>query len=258
VDLAEHFSALSGATSVDGVPDAWFRTHAPTFGEHVVLSGDREHAFRFFAHDSYDEGLARAILAAVRERGDELAAPPEQPLAVVTGFRPPGFAFDTLVSIGPGVHRYDVDEADVHAVTRAVIPAYRCEFSGFETEDQVAHRHNRAAGVQGTRWNREPNPYLRMRHRTDSGREIPERGFVNPSRLLTEFARLPGRDGGFVEFENWQRRVWTVTWQGTHVLTENGGDAGPLGLDDLIEFAKDVLLAPNRSAGESAFTVSGR
>lgn len=141
----------------------------------------------------------------------------------------------------------------MHQATRAVFPAYRCEFSGAETEDEAAFRYVRAAGVQATRWGREPNPYLRMRMRTGSGREIRKRGFANPRTLLVQFEELSGREGGFVEFENYRRRVWTVTWQETYVVTEEAGEPRRLDFDELVEFAKDMFYGPNRAAGEPAF-----
>ncbi|MCP2261655.1 hypothetical protein LX15_005381 [Streptoalloteichus tenebrarius] len=74
------------------------------------------------------------------------------------------------------MHKYHADNAELHQMSRAVFPAYRCEFSGAETEDEAAYRYTRAAGAQPSRWDREPNPYLRMRQRAASGREIPELG----------------------------------------------------------------------------------
>lgn len=254
MDLAATFAAIPGATPVDGLPDAWFWSHAPKFGFGAVLSQDGKHAFQCYAHNSFDEGLARALLTFAREHDAELIAPPERPLVVVEGFAPEGRMFDTLVAVSPALHRYHDDNPDVHQATRAVFPAYRCEFSGAETEDEAAFRYARAAGAQPTRWDREPNPYLRMRMRAATGREIPERGFANPPKLLLELTELPDREDGFVEFENYRRQVWTVTWQETYVVTGPAGEPRRLDFDALVELAKDVLYGPNRTAGESAFT----
>lgn len=253
MDLAAAFAAVPGAKPIAGLPDAWFWTHAPKFGHSVALSEDREHAFHCYAHNSYDEGLARAILVFAREH-DELVAPPDRPLVVAEGFTHPGYGFDTVVAVSPAIHRYHEDQPEVHEATRAVYPAYRCEFSGAETEDQAAFRATRAPGAQPTRWDREPNPYLRMRLRTATGREIPERGFANPTRLVFELTELPGQEDGFVEFENYERRVWTVTWQEAYVVTEHGdGAPARLDLDEVLELARTVLYGPNRASGESAF-----
>jgi hypothetical protein len=255
VDLAATFAALPGAVPLDGVPDAWFWTHAPKFGHTAILSRDGKHAFQCYAHNSYDEGLARAVVTFAREHDDELIAAPERPLVVVEGFEHPGFGFDTVVAVSPTVHKYQADKPEVHEATRAVFPAYRCEFSGAETQDEAAYRYTRAAGAQPSRWDREPHPYLKMRHRAASGREIPERGFINPSRIVKEFADLPGRADGFVEFENYERRVWLVTWQDdTYVVAAEGSEPGSMDFDALVEFTKQALYGPNRAAGESAMT----
>jgi hypothetical protein len=253
VDLAATFAAIPGVAPVDGIPDAWFWSFAPKFGFSAVLSQDGKHAFQCFALNSYDEGLARAILTFAREHDTELVAPPERPLVVVEGFAHEGYGFDMLVAVSPTIHKYQDDKPDVHQATRAVFPAYRCEFSGAETEVEATFRYVRAAGVQATRWDREPNPYMQARIRAATGRRIPQRGFDSPSRLLFEFEELPGREGGFVEFENYRCQVWTVTWQGSYVVTGEAGEPRRLDFDELVEFTKDVLYGPNRAAGESAF-----
>jgi len=249
VDLAATFSTIPGAAPIGGQPDAWFWSHAPKFGFSAVLSRDGKHAFQCYAHNSYDEGLAHAILAFAREQDTRLIAPPERSLVVVEGFGHPGYGFDMLVAVSPTVHKYHADKPDLHQVTRAVFPAYRCEFSGAETEDEAAVRYSRAAGAQPTRWNREPRPYLRMRMRAASGREIPERGFANPPKLVHELTALPDREGGFVEFENYRRSVWVVTWQGSYVVTERDKAPCTMGLDELIDFTTDVLYGPHRASG---------
>jgi hypothetical protein len=238
-DLAATFAAIPGATPVDGVPDAWFWTHAPTFGNVAVLSRDRTHAFQCYANDSYDAGLARAIVAFAREHDTELVA--SGPLVVVEGFAHEGYGFDTLVAFGPSVHRYHEDRPAVHQATMAVCPAFRCEFSGGETEDEAAFRYLRAAGALPTRWDREPNPYVRLRMRTASGRAVPRRGFADLRKLVLELTELPDREDGFVEFENYEGRVWTVTWRDAYVVNDHR-----IGLDELTEFVRDVLYGPNR------------
>jgi hypothetical protein len=239
VDLAAVFAAIPGATPIDGLPDAWFWTHAPRFGNAAVLSRDRAHAFQCYANDSYDDGLARAVLAFAREHDTALVVP--RPLVVAEGLTHAGYGFDTLVAFSPAVHRYHADEPEAHQATRAVCPAFRCEFSGEETEDEAAFRFLRASGALPTRWDREPSPYVRLRMRTASGRIIPQRGFADLAKLVLELTELPGRKDGFVEFENYERRVWTVTWQDRYVV-----DGHRIGFDELVEFVRDVLYGPNR------------
>jgi hypothetical protein len=255
VDLAV-LESLPNIEPLDGLPDAWTWTTTPTarsYSAAVALSTDRGHVFECYAHDSFDEGLARAILDFARSHESELLAPPETLLVVADGFTHPGYRFDTVVSMSPRVHHFHEEHPEVHQVTRAVFAAYRCEFAGTENEDEVVYRCTRAAGVQPNVWNREPKPYLRMRYLPAAGPVIAQRGFTGAKALLRELTRLPDRENGFVEFENWQNRVWTVTWQDAYVVTQDGAEIARLDLDAVTEFAKDTLLGPNRSAGESSF-----
>lgn len=187
--MAATFAALPGAVPLDGVPDAWFCTHAPEFGHTAILSRAGKHAFQCYAHNSYDEGVARAVVTFAREHDDELIAAPEHPLVVVEGFEHPGFGFDTVVAVRATVHKYQSDKPEV---TRAVFPAYGCEFSGAETQDEAAYRYTRAAGAQPSRWDREPNSYLKIRHRAASGREIPSGARLG---ARADGLRRPGRVG---------------------------------------------------------------
>jgi len=253
VDLA----GLPNIKPLDGLPDAWTWTRTPTaprYSSALALSTDRAHVFECYAHDSFDEGLARAILEFARSRESDLLAPPETLLVVAESFSHEGYLFDTVVSVSPRVHRFSEENPELHQATRAVFPSYRCEFSGTEDEEQLRFRYARAAGAQPTRWGREPNPYLRLRYRAANGREHPRRGFVGAKTVVRELTELPSRENGFVEFENWQNRVWTATWQDACVLSDGESEVGRMDLDEITEFVKDVLLEPNRAAGEHSFT----
>jgi hypothetical protein len=190
------------------------------------------------------------VLAFARAHTAELLA--DKPLVVAPGFS--GGAFDIVAAVSPGIHQYHNDKPDVHNAVRAVFPAYTCEFSGAESVDDAAFRYSRASGAQPTRWGREPNPYLKMRMRAATGREIAERGFVNPPKLVQELTELPERADGFVEFENYELRVWTVTWADGYQVTEGDGAPVSMSKDELIEHAKTVLLGSNRAAGEGSFS----
>ena len=255
MDLAV-LEALPNIEPLDGLPDAWTWTDTPTARSYsfaLALSADRGHVFECYAHNSFDEGLARAILEFARSHETELLAPPETLLVVAEGFSHTGYDFDTVVSVSPRMHHFHQENPEVHQVTRAVFPSYRCEFAGTETEEEVEYRYTRAAGAQPNSWNRAPKPYLRMRYLPEAGPAIAKRGFTTPKAVLRELTRLPDRDNGFVEFENWQNQVWTVTWQDAYVVTQDGSEVARLDLDGVTEFAKDALLGPNRSAGGSSF-----
>lgn len=254
MDLASTFSAMPNASRLDGLSEAWHWSTAPGFDSAAALSSDGKHAFQCYALDSYDEGLVTAVLSFAREHDGEVIAPPERPLVVVEGFTHPGYRFDTVVAFGPAVHKYHDQDPDVHLATRAVQPAYRCEFAGDETAAEAGYRYLRAAGARPTTLNREPHPYLKMRHRTDSGRVAAERGFAGPKLLVSELRALEKGPERFVELENYRHEVWRFGWEdGSWVATGGSGESRRLGFDELLDFVKDVLYGPNLDGGTGQF-----
>lgn len=260
MDLAAVITAMPNAAPLTGLAQAWHWAKVPGFDFAAALSTDGKHLFQLYALDSYDEDLVTAALAFARQHEAELIAPPERPLALAEGFAAPGRGFDMVAAVGPGVHKYHEKDGPLHEATRAVFPAYRCEFSGAENEDEVVHRYSRAAGVTPTRLGREPRPVLKIRYRPDDGSTMDERVYFTPSSLQYQFPKLQGEPERFVEFENYQQRVWRVVWDGTWTVAElTGGPGEPgerreLGLEELLEFAKTVLYGPNLGAGTSEFT----
>ncbi|HEU5331420.1 MAG TPA: hypothetical protein VFU73_01610 [Actinocrinis sp.] len=257
MDLAAAITAMPNAAPLAGPAQAWHWAKVPGFDFAAALSSDGKHLFQLYALDSYDEGLVTAVLVFAREHEAELIAAPDRPLALAEGFAPAGSGFDMVAAVGPGVHKYHEKDGPLHEATRAVFPAYRCEFSGAEDEDEVAYRYSRAAGVTPTRLGREPRPVLKIRYRPDDGSAMDERVYFTPSSLQYQFPKLQDEPDRFVEFENYQQRVWRVEWHGTWTVAELTGDAGErreLGLEELLEFAKTALYGPNLAAGTSEFT----
>jgi hypothetical protein len=261
VDLTSMFAALPGATPFEGLADAWQSIAGPGFGTGVALSRDGERVLRCYARLSYDEDLVRAVLAFAREHGGELAPTEERPLVVAEGFAPPGSLFDTVVAVGPAVHRNFADDPRLHDHSLAVFPAYRCEFSGSEDREQAQYQYARAAGVPVSRLDRIPHPYLRMRYKTETGREIPELGLIGVSMLATQLRRLEGDTDRFIEFENYRLQLWRVEWDGAFGVTALAGSDEPdepgrreLGLDEMLDFARATLYGPNLAAGDAEFS----
>ena len=257
MDLAAVITAMPNATPLAGLPEAWHWAKVPGFDFAAAPSADGKHLFQLYALDSYDEGLVTAVLDFARRHEAELIVPPERPLALAEGFTHPASGFDMVAAVGPGVHKYHEKDGPLHEATRAVFPAYRCELSGAEDEDEVAYRYSRAAGVTPTRLGREPRPTLKIRYRPDDGSTMDERVYFTPSSLQYQFPKLQGEPDRFVEFENYQQRVWRVAWDGTWSVAELTADRAErreLGLEELLEFAKTVLYGPNLAAGTSEFT----
>ncbi len=263
MDLAGVITAMPNAAPLAGLPEAWHWAEVPGFDFAAAPSGDGKHLFQLFALRSYDEDLATAVLAFAREHGAELIGPPDQPLALVEGFEHPGHGFDMVAAVGPGIHKYHAADAPLHEATRSVFAAYRCEFSGTENEDEVRYRYSRASGATPNNLGREPRPTLKLTFRPDDDGPVHERDYWTPNSLQYMFPKLadvPDRflaPDPFVEFENYQNRVWRVEWDGTYNIAELTADPGEhreLDLEELLEFAKTVLYGPNLGAGTSEFT----
>ncbi|MGH3417290.1 MAG: hypothetical protein ACRDSS_12545 [Actinocrinis sp.] len=257
MDLAKMVTGMPNATPLAGLPEAWHWAEVPGFDFAAALSSDGKHLFQLYALRSYDEGLVTAVLGFARQHESALILSLDRPLALAEGFAHPGRGFDMVAALGPGVHKYHAAHGPAHEATRAIAPAYRCEFSGGESEDEAYYRWSRAAGATPTRHGREPRPTLKIRYRPDDGSVMAERDYFTPNSLQYQFPKLENRPDRFLEFENFQNRVWRVEWDGAFNVTELTGDGGEhrgLSLEESLEFAKTVLYGPNLGAGTTAFT----
>jgi hypothetical protein len=253
VDLTETFSAEPNVTGLGDLPEAWHWSYAPGLDSCAALSTDGKHAFRANARDSFDEGLAVAVLSFAREHGADLIGPPERPLALVEGFAHPGYAFDTVVAVGPAIHRHYAEDAETNAAVRAVLPAFRCEFTGDEDEADTEYRYKRAAGVPASKWGREPRPFLKMRFRGDNGILREEREFSRPKLLVSWITSHEGNADLFVELENYRHDVYTVEWTDTWTITAPGAEPRQSTLEDLLDTLRSALYGPNIAAGTGEF-----
>lgn len=251
--LTETFAAEPNVTGLGDLPEAWHWSYAPGLDTCAALSADGKHAFRTNARDSFDEGLAVALLSFAREHGAELISPPDRPLTLVEGFSHPGYAFDAVVAAGPAIHRHYREDAETNAAVRAVQPAFRCEFAGDEDVAEAEYRYLRAAGVPASNWKREPRPFLKMRYRGDNGDLLAEREFVRPKLLVSWITSREGRPDLFVEFENYRHDVYTVEWTDTWTITAPGAEPRHTTLEDLLDTMKSALYGPNLAAGTGQF-----
>jgi hypothetical protein len=247
VDLASTFSVIAEVKPLTDLSNAWHWPVTPGWDRAMALSQDRKHLFQCFALDCYDEDLARAILLFAREHDADLIAPPERPLVVVEGFSHPEYRFDMIVAISPTIHKYYKENPELHCVTRAAFPAYRCEFAGDETEKDAWYRYTVASGVQPTRWKREPRPYLKMRYRAETGR-VSQWGFFQRGDLVHQLRTLKDRTDRFVEFENYRHQIWRVEWDGGWVLIGQSSTDRRLLIDELLKFVSAGLYGPNLNA----------
>lgn len=253
MDLTETFSAMPNVARLGDLAEAWHWFYAPGLDTCAALSADGKHAFQAASRDSFDERLAIALLSFAREHSAELIAEPDRPLVLVEGFGHPGYAFDVVVAAGPAIHRHYPDDAEVNEAVRSVVPAFRCEFTGDEDFAEADARFVRPNGVPGTRWGREPRPYLKMRFRGNDGVLPTEREFYRPKLLVSWITRNEGNSDLFVEFENYRHDVYTVEWTGTWTITAPGESPRSTTLEELLGTLKSALYGPNIGAGTSEF-----
>lgn len=253
MELTTTFSAMPNVTSLGDLSEAWHWSHAPGLDMCAALSADGKHAFQTNTRGSFDEDLAVALMSFARTHGADLIAAPERPLTVVEGFSHPGYAFDAVAAVGPAVHSYHPDDAEVHQATWAVLPAFRCEFTGDEDVAEADYRFAQAQGVPFYNWRREPRPFLKMRFRGNDGILPDERDFFRPKLLGSWITRNEGNTDLFVEFENYRREIYTVTWTDTWTLTVPGAEPRSTTLEDLLDVVKSALYGPNIAAGTSEF-----
>jgi hypothetical protein len=202
MDLTSKVAAQPGAAPIEGLPDAWHWSRM-IFNFDAVLTPDHEHLLEMRVMGRYDATLAQAVLAFAREHSTDITDS-GRPLMALGGFTCPGWEFDTIAAVGPGVHdNHAQDDADLHKATWTLFPGYRCEFSGTETEEEAIHLFRLA--LQPTKLDRERVPFLRMGYantRTGSHSTGPDRGIAPLPVLLNELSLLEGAPGSWVEWEN--------------------------------------------------------
>ncbi|MEU6965005.1 hypothetical protein [Streptomyces chrestomyceticus] len=242
MDLTEKISGLPGAAPLDGVSDAWHWSPNPRFNFFAALTEDGKHLFQVNVMDACDQDLVRALLRFAREHSREATAPGRF-LVPITGFSHPGYGFDTLASVPPGVHGYLAREhPDLHAVAYAVFPGYRSEFSGAESEDEARVRVRKM--LRPTTLGREPVPFLKMRYdntRTKSRSTGSERGLATLPVLLQELALLQQAPGSFVEWENRHGDIWQARWDEGLRLQGPSVPDRPADSDGLLAFAEKTV-----------------
>jgi hypothetical protein len=245
MDLTPKVAAQPGAAPIEGMPDAWHWSRL-VFNFDAVLTPDREHLLEMRVMGDYDPDLARAVLAFGREASARIVDG-GRPLVPLNGFSCPGWEFDTVAAVGPGVHEnHAADDADLHAATWTLFPAFRCEFSGTETEAEAIHLFRLA--LRPTTLDRSPVPFLRMRYENSRtlGRSTgSERGIAELSVLLNELSLLDGAPGSWVEWENRLGDVFTARSGSAPALTLHApGGERPLTAKELVDFAETSVLHP--------------
>lgn len=253
VDIAAAVKEFPGATPVAGLDDCWVW---PAGRFHFVLAqtAGGGNALQLNCRGELDLELAVAVLAFARARTEAVLA--AAPLAVLEGFtapsakpssEPSGTPFDTVAAVIPAVHRYlEYDNAELNDVTYAVFPAYRCEFSGLETQQEMTYRFDRMLDPADLR--RSPSPWVRMRYdnpKTGTGSVGPEFGIASADVLMEELSNLEHADrfagNAFVELENFRGDRRRVSWAAGELQLSKGDDSRTVTMADLLTWAHGFI-----------------
>lgn len=243
VDITAVVKEFPDVRPVAGLDDCWIW---PLGRFHFILAqtADGSHALQLNCRGGLDDpmvgldlDLVVAVLAFARARIDSVLA--AAPLAVLEGFTSPSSTpFDTVAAVIPAVHRYhEFDHPDLNDVTYAVFPAYRCEFSGLETQQEATYRFDYM--LDGANLQRPPSPWIRMRFdnpKIGTGSIGPDLG-IAPTYLLMDVLRdLEHADGAFVELENFRSERRRVSWSGELQLS-HGSEIRTIEMADLLAWA---------------------
>ena len=244
IDIAGVVRGFDDVRPLPGMDDCWTWAVEDMFSYALALTTDKAHAVQINFLGEMDEELARSVLSFARERSAEVLA--AAPFAVLEEYTPPASSqvyFDTVAAAIPAVHRYhEMDEPELNELTYAVFPAYRCEFSGRETQREAETRFDRMLDVADV--HRLATPWLRMRYdnpRTGGGSVGSELGLAYVDQLTKELRNLENADGAFVEFENFRNERRRASWSDGLVLT--GGDgARPITMTELLTWAHTFVF----------------
>lgn len=236
VDIAAAAKQFPGVRPVAEL-DACWTWSVPGFHFTLALTADGGHALQLNTRDDSDLALIVPVLAFARDHTDAVLA--AAPFAVVEGFTSPSATpFDTVAAAIPAVHRYlEYEAPELNEVTYAVFPAYRCEFSGLETQLEATYRFDDM--IDTTDLQRSPSPWVRMRYdnpKTGMGSVGPNLGIASVDRLMEELSDLENADNAFVEFENFRSETRHVFWSGGLRLT-HGDQIRTMEMAELLAWA---------------------
>jgi len=240
VDIAAVVKEFPGAIPVSGL-DACWTWSVPGFDFFLAQAADGEHALQLNVRGDLDLELTLAVLAFARVHTESVLA--AAPVAVLEGFTSPSATpFDTVAAVIPAVHRYlEFDSPELNEVTYAVFPAYLCEFSGLETQAEMAYRFDSMIDVADLQ--RPPSPFVRLRFdnpRNGTGTVCSDLGIASADLVLQELQNLESAENAFVEFENFRGERRHVSWAGGLRLL-NGGEIRTIGMADLLAWAQRFL-----------------
>ncbi|MEU7906327.1 hypothetical protein [Actinoplanes sp. NPDC049118] len=243
VDIANVVQGFPGVRPLPGIEDAWTWPLSTMFTYGLALTSDGAHAVQMNMRGAGDEQLLTDVLSFARDRSTEVLA--AVPFAVLDDFQPRSsdYRFDTVAAVLPTVYNLHPKTPELGKVTYMVFPAWRCEFSGRETEIEAKARLTKFLGAADL--HRLPAPFLKMRFdnpKTGGGSIGTELGLARTDLLFTELRELEQAEGAWIEFQNFQNKVCRAYWQDGLRLAIDGGEGRPIEQNDLQTFAYRFLF----------------
>jgi hypothetical protein len=191
-----------------------------------------------------DEELMVSVLSFARERSAEVLA--AVPFAVLEGYKPPAdsdYQFDTVGGVNPAVYRIHDKIPELAEVTYKVFPAWRCEFSGRETQLEARDRFKKFLGAADI--HRLPTPFLKLRFdnpKTGGGTIGPDLGLASADLLFRELRELDRAEGAWIDFQNFENKLRRAYWHDGPWLAAEGGQGREIELTDLLSYAHTFLF----------------
>jgi hypothetical protein len=160
------------------------------------------------------------------EEADLDAVTPEAPLGLRELKSRRVARFEVCVVVHPSVANRSLtkDVTFMAPLTFLVFPAYKCEFTKNDDVEDAKYRLNKT--VNWSDWSRDPAPVVAMRYKLSSG--VKSTGgkalmLFKPGEAERTLTHL-GKEGGFMEVENFERQVTTIRQEGGNFSVELGKD----------------------------------
>src|SRR6187431_1934226 len=150
--------------------------------------------------------------------------------------------FDTFLALGPSITKVVMSKG--HFLQPCTYECYainHIEFSGNETEAEATLRKRK---VRMTDVNREVTPVIFGRYHKQTGQRSPKYLAVATHESTATDIKQMLRDGGVVEFENWEReRVTLTTDQGRAELDATfSGETKSISVDQALKLMDELTL----------------
>lgn len=242
--LVDTIQAIPGIRPFAGMDGAWEWSPIPLFKFTLALTSDGNRIVQVNARKVFDDDLIREVLTFARAE-DLDAALRERYIALLPGFftsDPHGYdSVGVLPPIANGYYRHR--NAWLQKRTFAVFPAYASEVSGTESFDEACYRFSHM--LHASDLHRDPVPCFKMRYdnkRTRARSTNAGRGFTTVDVLLRETELLAGSPDSFVELENFQGRVRTITWSGGNWIVLDSFGSWTGARDEVVAWARSFVV----------------